>query len=244
MTSDRDVPKVAWHLPSVVAEWRWTIAVLLLPQFAAIITLAFFARGLTYHPVPIVSVNARVFYPYRGLWSSQNNRPYSVEGDLAVQTSSGVATGSRFTTSDFLLREMWNSRILNREVAEFNARSTAYMGDWTGEILLVRFMHPAALPIVLAAFALMAGACESWTRILHMSEPPSRRARKTLRASTAPLLLSWCGLGGMLAVALFLQPMFLPFYIPLWLSLPLLILADLGSIVLWSQGKLPCWATE
>jgi hypothetical protein len=243
MTSDPDVPKVAWHLPSVVAEWRWTIAVLLLPQIAAIITLAFFARGLTYRPVPVVSVNASVYYPSRGLWSA-NNWPYSVEGDFVVQTSAGAATGSRFTTSDFLLSDRWNSRILNREAADFNSRKTAYMSDWTGEILLVRFMHPAALPIVLFAFALMAGACESWTRILHMSEPPSRRERKTLRASTATLLLSWCGLGGMLAVALFFLPMFVPFYIPLWLSLPLLILADLGSIVLWSQGKLPSWATD
>lgn len=243
MTSNPDVPKVAWHLPSVVAEWRWTIAVLLLPQIAAIITLAFFARGLTYRPVPVVSVNAWVFYPSRGFWSA-NNPPYSVKGDFAVQAPAGTLTGSRFTTSDFLLSDPWNPRILNREIADFNARKTAYMSDWTGEILLVRFMHPAALPIVLAAFALLAGACESWTRILHMSEPPSRRVRKTLRASTAPLLLSWCGLGGMLAVVLLFQPMFLPFYIPLWLSLPLLLLADLASIVLWSQGKLPSWASD
>lgn len=244
MTRLPEQPSVAWHLPSWSAEWRWTIAVLLLPQLAAILAVAFFARGLAYRPVPVISVNAWVFYPSRGLWSSQNNRHYSVEGEFIVQTPGGTATGTKFTTSDFLLSQELYPSILNREVADFNSRKIAYMSHWTGEILLISTMHPAALPIALLAFALTAGACEGWTRILHMSEPPSRRARKTLRASTAPLLSCWCGLGGMLAVALFFLPMFIPFYCPLWLSLPLLILADLGSIVLWSQGKLPSWATE
>lgn len=244
MTSTSERPKVAWHLPSVGAEWRWTIAVLLLPQLAAMIVIVFFARGLAYRPVPVAVVNAAVLFNDPRDYSGAHDRPlpsYELAGEFSVQSSGKLVPGSRFTTSDWMFRANWFTGALGREVARFNASETAYISATTGEVLLFRGMHPVGLPLVLLAFAVTAGACESWTRILHLSEPPSRRKQKTLRASTTPLLTLWFSTGFLLAGVLYFLPEYLGFYFPLWISLPLLVGLDIGSVVMWMQGRLPPW---
>ncbi|MBL8887984.1 MAG: hypothetical protein JNK16_15105 [Phycisphaerales bacterium] len=77
-----------------------------------------------------------------------------------------------------------------------------------------------------------------------MGEPPSRREGKKLRASTAPLLQLWMigaaitGGIGLYGFGLF------ALVVPLWISLPALLIADGGSVLLWWWGKLPGWARE